>query len=150
MNRITILLLLLWIIIPVSATVFAEEEATASKKSVFLDLDGDGINDNASDLDNDGIPDLFGDEDSNVEIDTSFVTTSITSFGDLGVSGTQLDTPTNEVAVSNSKAFDALCATVSPLMQQRGGVNSGDNFGPANALSGGGGVVCEGGVCRPR
>ena len=144
------ILLFLWLIIPTTSAIPAAEDDENKKKSTYLDLDGDGINDNASDFNNDGIPDSFGEDDSDGEIDTTIMTSSLTSFDDFGGGFDPEPSVEIDFGEQNSVKFSALTASVIPLTQRRGGLNSGEGFGPQNMAGSSGGVVCEGGVCRPR
>jgi len=124
-----------------------------AKCSCFLDRDGDGIDDNARDLDDDGIPDQFGSQnDDEPEVDLGLANSDVFSFEisgefDGGMEGAGLDSEASRVP--NSQKFSALRMSSRALSQHRSGLTSGEDFGPGvGALSGG--VVCEGGVCRPR
>ena len=60
------LLIALFVMIPVSALCDTDvaPPSPPEESAQFVDLDGDGINDNVRDRNNDGIPDAFVEEDS--------------------------------------------------------------------------------------
>ncbi|MBN2226214.1 MAG: hypothetical protein JW763_02500 [candidate division Zixibacteria bacterium] len=118
-------------------------ETAKEQDTTYVDLDGDGCNDNATDRNADGIPDATDRETA----ENSSAVSEATGFVnfDAGFSN-----PT--VAPRNtSEKFARLSFTTRALCTNRGGFGAGDNFGPGNgigigALSAGG---CSGGVCRP-
>jgi len=114
---------------------------STSKVQLFVDLDGDGFNDRATDQDTDGIPDAVDSERSKLE-------TGGTTAEDFFSAGDLL--PKTAVFLTNSSAFNHLKTSVAARVQSRGGFGSGSDFGPASGLGGGGvlGGACEGGVCR--
>ena len=144
------MILVLFAFLSVSV-LYAEQDT--EKRPCFMDRDGDGIDDNARDLDDDGIPDQFGAQDeAEEEIDLGTMDSDMFSFemgGELdgGLDGAQVDSEASNIP--NSQKFAALQMSSRALSQHRSGLTSGEDFGPGvGALSGG--VVCEGGVCRPR
>lgn len=125
-----------------TATLYAEE--TEAKPCCFVDIDGDGIDDNARDLDKDGIPDIIaGENDSEKISDVKFAS----KLGDFSIS---MET---SAAVDNGKSrageFSSRRFSARGISSDRGGIESGDGFGPGSGI-GIGAVktpVCVGGVC---
>jgi len=115
-----------------------------NQENSFVDLDGDGFNDNAIDNNADGIPDDPNEQIDTVPSDDSSESTGFVNF-DAGFSNSQVTPHTN------SEKFARLSFTTRALGTNRGGFGAGDDFGPGNgigigAISAGG---CSGGVCRP-
>jgi hypothetical protein len=118
---------------------------------LFVDMDGDGINDNASDKDGDGIPDKFAGENPVVPADTALVGGSAFQFDAPSV-GIETGAIILETATAdqNSKRFAALRMSVRSLCRLRGGIKSGDDFGAGSGMDNTSvkGVTCVGGVCH--
>ena len=139
--KITPLLAILTLLIS-SLTIQAAEK-TQGNNYRFIDLDGDGFDDNMKDIDNDGIPDM---SDNTTSPSTPKATTSI---------GTGIFSKVEAAPISvnlytiNSQRFASLkCCTLS-LMQNRGGFGAADDFGPATGMNqGSGGGNCSGGICH--
>ena len=118
------------------------EQAALPAHSRFVDLDGDGLNDEISDLNQDGIPD-FGNDPSLKSLlpDPDEVTDFFKSI-DAKYSA-------SEAFLSNSERFGLLRFCTRALSQSRGGFGSSDDFGPGSGIgqrtSAG---ACAGGVCR--
>ncbi|MEW5993434.1 MAG: hypothetical protein AB1744_03465 [Candidatus Zixiibacteriota bacterium] len=108
----------------------------------FVDLDGDGLNDNIADVDYDGVPD-FG-----VAVPSPEPSASMPGVIDLlSVVGTEA--PGKVEYLSKLERFRSLEFCARALVRGRGGFGSGDEFGPGHdigqgALSGN----CAGGVCH--
>lgn len=135
---ILITLLLAFIGLPLTNLYANDSE---NSKSAFVDLDGDGFNDNASDADNNSIPDeAESSHDLDSESGSAFLAfTPIESMGDFDLSS----------LLGNSEKFGKLRAAVSALSCCRGGLEPAENFGPGNGI-GSGAVAggCPGGVCH--
>lgn len=120
----------------------AEDQKTDD--SYFVDLDGDGFNDNAPDKNNDGIPDMAGpgylnDGKADFEVEEEII-----NFG--------ASLPVSDDLLANSTKFNRHRFGARDLQQNRCGYDCDEGFGPGSgigvgSLSGGGG--CEGGVCGP-
>ncbi|MFH1892181.1 MAG: hypothetical protein ABIK83_05795 [Candidatus Zixiibacteriota bacterium] len=140
-----------------SVTSFASDDASNSdaikpSKACFVDLDGDGINDNARDMDDDGIPDTFGAEASAIPSETEGMFAPSISI-DWNASGFGAGQAEVEAKEPNSGRFSAIRFSARDLGACRGGLKAGDGLGigeSGGVNAGGGGMVCEGGVCRPR
>jgi len=110
-------------------------------KPAFVDLDGDGFNDNASDADNDRIPDQAqkGD-DSGATQESGFKDFNpIQAISDFDLSS----------LLANSEKFGKLKLIASAISCCRGGLEPDESFGPGNGI--GSGAVsggCPGGVCH--
>lgn len=115
--------------------------ADESEKTKFIDLDGDGFNDNIADNDDNGIPDRY-------ESEATEALAEMGSFlGDVFNTEVNLDH-----LLTKSERFNTRSFRTRGLAQRCDGFGAKDEFGPGNeiglgALSGGGG--CAGGVCGP-
>ena len=124
------------------ARVGAAENSPDTTTSVrFVDLDGDGLNDNLPDLNHDGIPD-FGKADQPEE---SFVSHS--AISDFLIS---MDSavPQLDLVLDNLDGFRSLMFQARGLSQCRGGFGDDENFGPGYGI--GQGAMksgCVGGAC---
>jgi len=108
----------------------------------FVDLDGDGLNDNVRDLDHDGIPDFRKETAPEPPLITLRGATNI--FKAIEPSDSDVS-----LFLSNSERFGHLRFCTRALSQCRSGFASSEDFGPGNgigqgALSGN----CVGGICR--
>ncbi len=136
-------LLIILTILLVSSLPIQAAENIPGKNNRFIDLDGDGFDDNMQDIDNDGIPDIT----DNVTFQEPEKT--VTSIG-TGIFSKIEAAPVNlSLYTVNSQRFASLkCCTLS-LMQNRGGFGATDDFGPATGMNqGSGGGNCSGGICH--
>lgn len=148
---------LLALLILGSVTLFASDEKAGSvdatcSGSRFVDLDGDGIDDNARDMDDDGIPDTFGAATTEVPSESADMFASSISI-DWNAAGFGAGEAEVETKEPNSGKFSAIRFSARDLGACRGGLKASDGFGVGEGggvNTGGGGMVCEGGVCRPR
>lgn len=112
----------------------------------FVDLDGDGINDNARDRDNDGIPDVFGagDSDDSDETEAAGVELLITeTSADFGMEGVFEPAVGETSAESNFEKFSEHEFATRDLSQDRGGFDAEKRLeGSASRAK-----ICIGGVC---
>jgi len=113
-----------------------------SENDRFVDLDGDGFNDNIGDLNNDGIPDF--------DRSSAFLQPAATHPKVIDLSqAIPRSSSTVSLSFSNSQRFKSLKFCARALGRTRGGFSSGDEFGPGNGIgqstSAGG---CAGCVCR--
>ncbi len=113
----------------------------ALPEMVYVDLDGDGFNDNIADNDDNGIPDRFESEPAE-------------ELAEMGsILGNVFNTEVNLTDLySTSEKFNMRKFKTRSLAQRCNGLGASDDFGPGNgiglgAVSGGGG--CAGGVCGP-
>ena len=118
------------------------EKTGPPQNSRFVDLDGDGLNDNVRDLDRDGIPDFRKEMAPEPPL--------ITLRG--GTNFFKAIEPSDSDAslfLSNSERFGYLKFCTRALSQCRSGLSSGEDFGSGfgigQSTSSGG---CAGGVCR--
>ena len=101
---------------------------------VFVDLDGDGFDDNESDVNKDGIPDLV----CPVEAPTMLAST-----GDMFTPEPQL--AQSELKKTNAQHYGLRSFSVRALMANRAGATTGfEDIGSAAAL---GAEACPGGNC---
>ncbi len=115
---------------------------TPPTAKAFVDLDGDGIDDNFTDTDRDGIPDKYvhGSVSAfGVEISA---TSGIFAAGQSGKFAATLTT-------GNRDVFGSRMGRTHCLSLNRGGFGSESDFGPGNGIGLGAvkGTGCVGGVC---
>ena len=136
-------LLAIAVVLIFSSGLLAGSEDVA--KSQFVDLDGDGFDDNAADNDGDGIPDDVG-----AQAEDNTVDTGLSEFDDV-FSSDLLEVEAPEVFISNSEYFCRLRMVNTALSHNRVCFSSGDDFGPGSGIGSGAvlGGVCAGGVCVP-
>ena len=118
------------------------ELAATTAKSQYVDLDGDGLNDNIADQNHDGIPDFEVNAPLQPRLTMRGATTDI--FSHMKTVEVR-----NTLSLSHSNRFRQLEFCTRSLAQCRGGFSSGDEFGPGNGM--GQGTMsgnCAGGVCR--
>jgi hypothetical protein len=124
----------------VPQVVQAEENASQG----FVDLDGDGFDDNLADSDEDGIPDKAEGKESEEESDNGSEGL-VASLNPINVSGDfKIDN-----LLPNSERFGKRKFNCRDQSCFRGGFDAGQDFGPGNGISSAavaGG--CTGGVCQ--
>ncbi len=129
----------------VFSPVFAQDNEK-SKKEIFADFDGDGINDNTPDDDGDGIPNPADpDYDADFEKETEKMQTGLINFGsDIQQAGLAADITTN----SEKYGKREFCGRA--LSNNRCAFTSEEGFGSEGIGVGvaGGGGACAGGICR--
>ncbi len=127
--------------VPLSTSYAEEAEA---ESACFVDIDGDGIDDNARDMNDDGIPDIIANDDESEEMsDVKFAS----NLGDFSVS--MATNAAAESSKSRAGAFSSRRFSARGISSDRGGIESSDGFGPGSGI-GIGAVktpVCVGGVC---
>ena len=119
------------------------EAETATSKAVFVDLDGDGFDDNAADEDSDGIP-----NDADADYDpVSETNNNSGDFIDFGQTIQEIGLSPD--LTSNSQSFGKRQFKTRGLTLNRCGFDANGGFGSGNEIgigvSSGGG--CAGGVC---
>jgi len=122
----------------VSTALSAEKFSDTASASIpcFVDLDGDGLDDNIRDLNSDGIPDFDNYNGSVPAI----------SCGGSGIF-TSMNTGTTDITETSEKFGERKFAT-RWLGSNRGGFSSNGGFGPGAGISSAAiGKVCIGGVC---
>jgi hypothetical protein len=126
----------------VSAGEPPQGEKAVPAASRFIDLDGDGLDDNIADGNKDGIPDFHQNAPSEEPL------TLRGAVPDM-FKGLQTSAPSTNLYLSKLERFNSLKFCSRALSQCRSGLGSGDNFGPGvgigQSTSGGG---CAGGICR--
>ena len=140
-NRQSLVLIILPALLCFAGFSIALADAEKSTAKCYIDLDGDGFDDNAVDNNNDGIPDLSDNQDN----------FNIRGMQESDSKMVDFDFGTSEIELSYSKIYSLNCAPTCGMTKTRGGFGMADEFGPGNgiglgALSSGG---CSGGVCRP-
>lgn len=137
-----ILLFIAFLLLPSIATTANTESA---KKAAFVDLDGDGFNDNLADNNSDGIPDRyeFGKSDAALPAVGS-------ALGDVFNSNVSM--AGLEDIRSNEEKFGQRKFRTQSLSQRCHGFGGEQDFGPGNGIgcgSLGGHGGCSGGACAP-
>jgi hypothetical protein len=109
----------------------------------YVDMDGDGFNDNAPDEDGDGIPDAADPDFIPVETEETNMV-GLIKFGEvLKKAGLIEDYSTN------LQKFGQLNFCTRALSKNRCGFDAGDDFGSEGiGIGGGSSGGCAGGVCR--
>lgn len=106
----------------------------AKNVEVFVDLDGDGFDDNESDVNKDGVPDL---------VCPVAVPKFLVSTADIFSSESQTSAPVAKI--SNAQRFSLRSFSVRALLANRASVSTGfEDLGSAAAL---GAEACPGGNC---
>ncbi len=116
-------------------------QADTVKQVKYVDLDGDGFDDNATDNDLDGIPDKFASQGSKASAPRAMV--------DMNK---MFQAPTTVLTASLGKSnhllYLARNTAVLSLATCRGGLGRFDRFGGSATTQGNSGSGCAGGVCR--
>jgi hypothetical protein len=130
-------------ILPCGSSLGADKAAEKAEKPVFIDLDGDGFDDNATPEDQK--PNI-GKPKSEATGNVSDTTAAVSGFFDFG----SVLTPKKQLFLNNSSAFASAKQRVVSGLQNRGGFGSGSDFGAGGDISSGAviGGVCVGGVCH--
>jgi hypothetical protein len=138
-----ILALFVGFILPRGSSLGADKATEKAEKPVFVDLDGDGFDDNATPEDQNSTIDKPKFEATGNVSDT---TTAMTGFFDFG----STMTPKSQLFLNNSSAFASAKQRVVSGLQHRGGFGSASDFGSGGDISSGAviGGVCVGGVCH--
>lgn len=134
--NLTIALLMLMFV----SALYGQEEASETKACCFVDLDGDGIDDNARDLDEDGIPDSFGANGDKEE--TPELALGSQMGLDLGQAAAVSESA-EAAAGSNRDVYASRSFCARDLTDDRGGFDA-ENRADAGAQRG---KICIGGVC---
>lgn len=135
--------LLVWAV-PVLADDGQDVQTKKSAAESFIDLDGDGFNDNAEDQDLDGIPN---------DVDPDYVKPEpqhASEFEDYFALDDVPGAPKIDLSIlNNAQRFCRLQMSVRSLAQCRGAFESANEFGVGDGIGSGavGGGVCQGGVC---
>lgn len=110
----------------------------------YVDLDGDGIDDNFIDTNSDGIPD----KNIHCAQGLSELTTAISSSSGIFSSMPQGSVDVN-ISLSHLQQFSSLMTRTRCLSMSRGGFGMSSAFGPGNGIGSGAmrGKICVGGVC---
>ena len=133
-------LMALAIILPGATVVWAADSAPA--KTIFVDFDGDGIDDNLADLNGDGIPDRFEKQPA--------PTVETAPQGVLGniFEATTVPVPLVESA-DRAMAFGEREFPTRAIVPHRAGFGADEKFGPGNDIGIGSLTSgCAGGVCH--
>lgn len=139
MNRITFLIPLMFLALVLTPSLcYATDDGTVESLEPFVDLDGDGFNDNLDDSNGDGIPDRY----SSTQQVAETVVEAIEDIFVLGNDPGSFITP----EPSNCSVYGKLKFTVRGITAWRLGLDAGDSFGP-ESQGGGTGTHCVGGVC---
>lgn len=115
------------------------------KKAAFVDLDGDGFNDNLADNNSDGIPDRYERGKSDAMLPKVGSVLGDVFNGDKSLAGL-------EDFRSNEERFGQRKFRTQSLSQRCHGFGAEQDFGPGNGIgcgSLGGHGGCSGGACAP-
>jgi len=139
MKRITFLILLMFLALVVAPSLcFATDDGAVESLEPFVDLDGDGFDDNLDDSNGDGIPDRYSSAQPAPEIAFEGIEDIFVLDNDPG----SFITP----KPSNCSVYGKLKFTVRGITSWRMGLDAGDSFGP-ESQGGGTSLHCVGGVC---
>jgi hypothetical protein len=119
-----------------AVSALAETHEKTSQTEKFVDLDGDGIRDNAQDTDNNGIPDFDHQEKSDVSPELA----GLVSFGTSGESESSV---LPDISKDQFKLRKFSCRAHTGCRGEFGAGNFGPNLGITGSVSGG----CAGGLC---
>lgn len=126
--------LVIFALVGLALLMVGDKTLAASNIEVFIDLDGDGFDDNSSDVNKDGIPDLV----CPVEAPTMLASTD-----DLFAAESQAPQP--ELKKTNAQHFGLRSFSVRALMSNRASASTGfEDIGSTAAL---GAEACPGGNC---
>ncbi len=123
------------------APVTAEDK---EQSAVFVDLDGDGFHDSATDTDNDGIPDMGESESETLSEGSGMQAQTMNLFADPPPAAT-VETHTSWRAGFGLRRIAAL-----GLGANRCDFDAASGNGDNLSAGGAGGGACAGGVCLPR
>ncbi len=133
---------LLFFMFILSLLILSPQQILTAEEFIFIDLDGDGLDDNIGDKDFDGIPDF-----SDVTVPLA-EETEVTGGTGIFASMTITEVDISDITPS-SKLFGQYRFSIRNLSTSRGGFSSSDGFGPVNGLSGSSfGGVCVGPLCH--
>ena len=111
--------------------------ADISTSNIFIDIDGDGFDDNELDNDKNGIPDRFEETEGNDQKEVSSLLGNV-------FNAAKTEIPSD--LLSNGVEFGKRKFETRLLWQCHRGICSDDQFGPGNGI-GLGAAACAGGVC---
>jgi len=125
-----------------ASTASAEDEAVEQK--AYVDLDGDGFDDNAPDENSDGIPDDVESGKSKIDEHSFEGGEQIAAFTPLQDIGQY----NIDEYLPNSEIFGRLKFSTRAQSSFRGGFDIGNNFGSETGIGCGALSGCAGGVCH--
>ncbi len=137
-----ILLLVIFFLLPPAPSTANMEEP---QKTAFVDLDGDGFNDNLADNNGDGIPDRYEWGKSDVSLPRVGSVLGDVFSSEISMAGM-------EDLRSNEERFGQRKFRTQSLSQRCHGFGAEQDFGPGNGIgcgSLGGHGGCSGGACAP-
>jgi hypothetical protein len=140
-SLIGILALFVGFILPHGSSLGAGKAAERTEKPVFIDLDGDGFDDNATPEEQNSTIDKPKSEAAGSVTDT---TTANTGFFDFG----STMKPKGQLFLNNSSAFASAKQHISCGLLSRGGFGSSSDFGGDSGTGVVIGGCCVGGVCH--
>ncbi|TFH65288.1 MAG: hypothetical protein E4G91_03025 [Candidatus Zixiibacteriota bacterium] len=138
-----ILVLFIGSVLPPVNSFGADKATEKAEKVAFIDLDGDGFDDNATPEDQNSTINKPKTDAAGKLSDTTSASTGFFDFGSTL-------TPKSQLFLNNSSAFASAKQRVVSGLQHRGGFGSGSDFGAGNDVGSGAviGGVCVGGVCH--
>lgn len=138
-----ILVLFIGFVLPLENSLGGDEATEKAEKVTYVDLDGDGFDDQATPEDQKTtIEKPKSDAAGNLASDTP----AVTGFVDFG----SALAPKSRLFLNNSNAFAYAKRLVVSGLQHRGGFGSASDFGAGNDIGSGAAIggVCVGGICR--
>jgi len=121
---------------------YAAEKNLIDKSSIYIDLDGDGIDDNAPDSNGDGIPDFSAPSKE------SSRTPVKSALGDIFNSPEMTKTDKLAELRSCCERFSEVKFKVRAMALHRIGLNGTDPFGSGIGIGSAASGACAGGVCH--
>ena len=134
----TLFMLILSLILPAFLMVDSNAGSLPGEVVVYVDLDGDGFDDNLPDSNEDGIPDVF--EASKIKAHIDNVNEGVDILTEIGAD------PLNLPSVSSGEQFSARQLAIRGLESCRSDFEAdfGSGLGIGIAIGGG---ACAGGIC---
>jgi hypothetical protein len=123
----------------------ADGQAEEAEKATFVDLDGDGFDDNLADSDENGIPDQ-AEPDESESGNANSAEGMIATLNPINVSSEDLSL---DQILTNSEKFGKREFNCRDHSCFRGGFDAGQDFGPGNGISSAAvSSGCAGGICH--
>jgi len=135
-------LVLFSLLITPTGPAHATEQKPVDKAALFIDLDGDGINDNLPDTNSDGIPDIAGTGTHATEARVQ------SALGDVFNTSNPANDSRMEKLKSCCDRYAEARFKVRGISLHRIGLTGTDPFGSGTGVGNAGAGACAGGVCH--